>query len=85
MAYSARLGSAFAGIIADDSDLLPIRGYVLGLRIRQQPLVGALATDAGMLHAAERRSRIRGQPAVQPDHAAGKRQVSASPARHSLS
>ena len=48
---------------------LPVGGDVLRLGKLQQPVVGTLAADAGLLHPAERRGRVGDQAAIQPDHA----------------
>src|SRR6202022_803757 len=45
---------------------LPAHGDVLRLHELHQTLVRAFAPDAALLHAAERRGRIRHQPAVEP-------------------
>src|SRR5262249_28641322 len=42
---------------------------VLGLHELHQPFVGALAADAGLLHAAEGSGGIRNETAVETDHA----------------
>src|SRR5271154_3157146 len=48
---------------------LPVDGDVLGLGVLQQPLVRALAAEARLLHAAERRCRVGDHSPVDPDHA----------------
>src|ERR1043165_6857546 len=47
----------------------PIHRDVLRLHELQEPLVRALAAEAGLLGAAERRRRIGDKPAVEADHA----------------
>src|SRR4051794_31817202 len=47
----------------------PIQRDVLRLEELHEPLVRAFAADAALLHAAERRRRIRHEAAVQSDHA----------------
>src|SRR3954454_18751449 len=46
----------------------PRHRNVLCLQEFHQPLMRALAADAGLLHAAERRRRIGDEPAVEADH-----------------
>ena len=46
----------------------PAGGDVLGLGELQQPVVGALPADAGLLDPAERRGRVRDQAAVEAHH-----------------
>src|SRR5690242_11487048 len=46
-----------------------VEGEVLRLHELEQPVVAALAPDAALLHAAERRRRVRDDAAVEPDHA----------------
>src|SRR5580704_7677300 len=48
---------------------LPVHGDVLGLGVLQQTFVRALATQARLLHAAERRGRVGDDAAVDADHA----------------
>src|SRR5205807_1814753 len=49
--------------------LLPLDGDVLALQILEHALVAALAADAALLGAAERRGRVGDDAAVEPDHA----------------
>ena len=48
---------------------LPLDRDVLGLEKLHDAVMRALAADAGLLHAAERRRRIGDEAAVQADHA----------------
>src|ERR1700730_3308763 len=47
----------------------PAQRYVLGLEELHHAFMCALAADAALLGAAERRGRIGNEPAVEPDHA----------------
>src|SRR5688500_2381608 len=44
-------------------------GHVLGLQVLEDALVAALAAEAGLLDAAERRRRVGDHALVEPDHA----------------
>src|SRR4051794_4163379 len=48
---------------------LPTHRHILRLEEFHQPIVRAFAPDARLLHASERRGRIRHQAAIEPDHA----------------
>src|SRR5258707_7864611 len=48
---------------------LPAHRYVLGFEKLHHALMGALAADAALLGAAERRGGNGHEPAVEPDHA----------------
>src|SRR5215467_10788566 len=52
---------------------LPVHGDVLGLGELQQALVRALAAETRLLHAAERRGRVRDDATVDAHHACLKR------------
>src|SRR5262245_39231850 len=47
----------------------PCHRHVLGFQKLHQPFMRTLAADAALLHAAERRRRIRYDAAIEPDHA----------------